>query len=505
MEVRKIYVMDGDLAVGCYRYKKENNRFFCEMPECKLTRISTTGAKSLNTIRDHSRQVHGIQISIKYNQGKWAAPLRCQLCNKSFTRPQTLRFHLSKLHQITDQLPKDETRDEHACHQPTPSVGSPNNTDCHQPATRDEQACHPPPIRTPSVGSCHLSSRQVDLPTTASHQLNWTLCVDTRQSEPVVSLAGQTRGAGQEVQVKEEIVDLGTLFLSETVEGGEHFKQDESGSDRNQVKQVHLSPLTCPVMSRTEDINTVVQREIDLSETAVGGDLPPTASHQLNWNVQVKEEIVDLRGEHFKQQESGPDRTQVKKGFHLSPLTCPVMSRTEDINTVVQSELEHIERSSSFVDPRLRAENISTPTVCCRCFRTFTSGIDLCQNKQHFCRYENSVNHVSISSEGVKCPLCLDSYFLFTIIELKKHLTFGHKGKFFKDQIAKKQISPPFCFIPKCRFKSSSDASMIEHIAIFHDKLFYALKHDRRNRYNLSFYKLLFPERNLENVTNIIE
>ena len=149
---------------------------------------------------------------------------------------------------------------------------------------------------------------------------------------------------------------------------------------------------------------------------------------------------------------------------------------------------------------------------CFQCFRVFkdvSEVRDAKAQKHHYCATEgvlktplklyNSPSPAKrsllscIICQGVK-PIFLDN------TELIKHIALAHKARFFKKEISKRYPKDKLfgkCY-KNCDYESISLEDTILHLAVEHQKLFWALKHDKDNDFKI-LIKRLFPDKLRDN------
>ena len=94
---------------GLYKYsKKQSGKVVCMTEDCKVSeskrnKLHNSGV-TLQTLRDHARKDHSIELDIKNKRGVTTQPLICEYCCKTFIRKQTLKSHIAKIHRDTSSL-----------------------------------------------------------------------------------------------------------------------------------------------------------------------------------------------------------------------------------------------------------------------------------------------------------------------------------------------------------------------------------------------------------------
>ena len=102
--------LNPDTSVTCGQYTfalKISGKYVCLHGDCKVpySRVhkTRTAAVTLQTLRCHARKNHSINLNVKKKKAFLSHPFTCQLCNKKFAREQTLRNHMEKIHQGSEE------------------------------------------------------------------------------------------------------------------------------------------------------------------------------------------------------------------------------------------------------------------------------------------------------------------------------------------------------------------------------------------------------------------
>ena len=84
--------------------KKRSDKFVCLTPDCKVpysknSKIKDQGV-TLQTLKNHALKDHSIKVKVKEKKAFLTTPLKCRVCNKNFSRSQTLKEHELKTHKM---------------------------------------------------------------------------------------------------------------------------------------------------------------------------------------------------------------------------------------------------------------------------------------------------------------------------------------------------------------------------------------------------------------------
>ena len=88
---------------GTFTYAlKQSGKYVCLTGDCRVpySRVhrTRTPAVTLQTLRYHARKHHSIHFNAKKKTAFLSEALSCQQCGKKFSRQQTLRSHVEKIH-----------------------------------------------------------------------------------------------------------------------------------------------------------------------------------------------------------------------------------------------------------------------------------------------------------------------------------------------------------------------------------------------------------------------
>ena len=88
---------------GEFKYmKKQSGKVICLNEDCNIP-FSQTGrireeGVTIQTLKNHALKDHLMKVNFKDLKGIRANPIKCDLCTKHFSRPQTLKDHVQKIH-----------------------------------------------------------------------------------------------------------------------------------------------------------------------------------------------------------------------------------------------------------------------------------------------------------------------------------------------------------------------------------------------------------------------
>jgi len=151
-------------------------------------------------------------------------------------------------------------------------------------------------------------------------------------------------------------------------------------------------------------------------------------------------------------------------------------------------------------------ENVEMMVInrkCFQCFRVFKDELevrDQVAQKHHYCATEGNlrspieIDHrpTPTKQSSLTCIICKGSPkpVFKDENQLKIHITMAHKANFFKKELLRKNFTR-VC-VKGCGLESDTWEEAILHVAVEHEQLFWALKHDKKNDYRI-LIKRLFP------------
>jgi len=146
---------------------------------------------------------------------------------------------------------------------------------------------------------------------------------------------------------------------------------------------------------------------------------------------------------------------------------------------------------------------------CPQCLRVFRDTREFQNSNKHLCvvvgklrePLEEEKNPTASMLVTHKCNICVGGPVLVSDLQYLKHLSLAHKGIFIMNQLKKQALESklhiresgegPCCW---CSKQLSGWEEAVIHVAIDHEKLFQALKHDKNNDYKI-LMKRFFPDK----------